>query len=46
MSVDSDYLNAVFDVIDTEYNGIDSFSKNQLGIDNQTRNDIINRLTD
>ena len=45
MSVDERYLAATFDVIDTQYGGIDLFIKNQLQISDQDREQIIKKLT-
>lgn len=45
MSVDSDYINAVFETIDQNYGGVDAFITNELGINASMREKIINRLT-
>lgn len=45
MAVDSEYINAVFDIIDSKYGGMDSFIANQLDIDEVKRNQFINKLT-
>jgi len=45
MSVDRDYINAVFEVIDSQYGGTDSFIANQLGIRDKERSRIISKLT-
>jgi len=45
MCVDRDYINAVFEVIDTKYGGTDNFIANQLGITEQERSIIISKLT-
>lgn len=45
MSVDRDYINAVFDVIDNQYGGTDNFIANQLGITDDERFLIIAKFT-
>ena len=45
MTVDAEFMNAVFEVIDKEYGGTDKFIKNQLQINQETRNRIISSLT-
>ncbi|TKT90697.1 tyrosine-protein phosphatase [Dyadobacter frigoris] len=45
MKVDERYLNATFEVIDKKYGGMDSFIKNELQIDDKTRNELIRKLT-
>ena len=45
MKVDERYLNAAFKRIDQEYGGMDSFIKNQLGIDETLRRTIIQKFT-
>jgi protein-tyrosine phosphatase len=45
MQVDRRYLNASFDVIDQRYGGINSFIRNELGISDKKRSDIIKKLT-
>lgn len=45
MSVDKDYIDAVFEVIDNQYGGIDNFIANQLGINHAERTLIISKLT-
>ena len=45
MSVDERYLNEAFTYIDTNYGGMDAFIKNQLGISDAQREQIIEKLT-
>jgi protein-tyrosine phosphatase len=45
MMVDREYINAVFETIDKEYGGMDSFVKNQLQIDDVMRAAFITRMT-
>jgi protein-tyrosine phosphatase len=45
MTVDERFLNAFFEVIDNEYGGMDKFIRNQLGIDDDARKQIIEKLT-
>jgi len=45
MTVDEEFMNAVFEVIDKQYGGTDRFIENQLQISKETRNRIINLLT-
>lgn len=45
MKVDEKYLNATFEVIDKKYGGMDDFIKNELQIDDKTRNELIRKLT-
>jgi len=45
MRVDEKYLSAVFDVIDNQYGGTDLFIKNQLKIDEQDRQQMIDKFT-
>ena len=45
MKVDARYLNATFEIIDQKYGGMDKFIKNELGINDQTRSLLINKLT-
>jgi protein-tyrosine phosphatase len=45
MKVDAQYLNATFEIIDKKYGGMDKFIKNELGINDQTRSLLINKLT-
>lgn len=45
MSVDERYLNEAFTYIDSNYGGMDAFIKNQLGISDTQREQIIEKLT-
>lgn len=45
MAVDSDYINAVFEIIDQKYGGIENFISKELAIDFILRKKIINQLT-
>jgi len=45
LSVDERYLNEAFNYIDNNYGGIDAFIKNQLGISDNQRLEIIKKLT-
>lgn len=45
MSVDENYINAVFEIIDKKYNGMDSFIKNELKIDTEMRKTFISKMT-
>lgn len=45
MSVDKDYINSVFEIIDTNYGGMDQFIEKQLKIDPFQRKKIVARLT-
>jgi protein-tyrosine phosphatase len=45
MTVDENFINATFDVIDKTYGGMEPFIKNQLGIDAEMRKRIIVKLT-
>jgi len=45
MSVDERYLNEAFNYIDSNYGGMDAFIKNQLGINDAQREQMIKRLT-
>ncbi|MBE9461557.1 tyrosine-protein phosphatase [Dyadobacter subterraneus] len=45
MKVDERYLNATFEVIDKKYGGMDKFIKNELQIDDKSRNELIRKLT-
>ena len=45
MDVDERYLNAALNYIDTNYGGMDSYIKNQLGIDDAERKRIVAKFT-
>lgn len=45
MQVDKRYLSASFEVIDQQYGGINPFIRNELGINDQQRSEIIKKLT-
>jgi len=45
MKVDERYLNEAFNYIDSNYGGMESFIKNQLGINDVQREQIIEKLT-
>ena len=45
MGVKKAYLSAAFEVIDKQYGGIDAYIKNQLGISDQEREELIQRYT-
>jgi len=45
MSVNERYLNEAFNYIDSNYGGMDAFIKNQLGISDAQRKQIIEKLT-
>lgn len=45
MSVDETYINAVFEIIDKKYNGMDAFIKNELKIDAKMRKTFIAKMT-
>jgi protein-tyrosine phosphatase len=45
MKVDEHYLNAAFDVIDTQYGGIDNYIQNELGISPELRKKAIEKFT-
>lgn len=45
MSVDERYIQTAFDEIDTKYGGMDNFIRNQLGISDARRKELIKKLT-
>jgi len=45
MSVDKRYIQTAFDEIDTKYGGMDNFIRNQLGISDARRKELIKKLT-
>lgn len=45
MGVDRRFLEAAFDIIDTKYGGIDAYLKNQMGISDQRRKELIAKYT-
>ncbi|MCF0065241.1 tyrosine-protein phosphatase [Dyadobacter sp. LJ419] len=45
ITVDESFINATFDIIDKRYGGMDSFIQNQLGIDQEARARLVEKLT-
>lgn len=45
MTVDREFLKAAFDIIDTQFGGIDAYLRNQMGISDQKREEVISQFT-
>lgn len=45
MTVDREFLKAAFDIIDSQFGGIDQYLKNQMGISDQDRKKMIDTYT-
>ena len=45
MTVDREFLKAAFDIIDSQFGGIDKYLKNQMGISDQDRKKLIDTYT-
>ena len=45
MTVDREFLKAAFDIIDSQFGGIDQYLKNQMGISDQDRKKLIDTYT-